>query len=195
MTVGRLLLSAALVGTFGITPAAGQSRTDVAGPVPAPGMVGIGASIGAAPPLEASFTNGLNLTGNIEGYLTRRVSLRAQVSGAFWDITGRGFTGTVRPIAVDGNVVYNFEGGKIHPFLTGGVGLYHYRFAEQPTTGSADKFGVNMGGGLEYFFHRHATATAEVLFHDITSSSLTSPVTIYSDPNYWTFTAGLKKYF
>ena len=195
MRTSVLLVSAAVLVAFGVTSAGAQSRRDVAGPVPAPGMIGVGASIGAAPPLEASFTNGLNLTGNIEGYLTRRVSVRGQVSGAFWDITGRGFTGTVRPVAFDGNVVYNFEGGKIHPFLTGGVGLYHYRFEENPTTGSANKFGLNAGGGMEYFFHRHATATAEVLYHGITSGSVTSPATTYDDPSYWTFTAGLKKYF
>ena len=75
--------------------------------------------------MEAGSTNGPDLTGNVESYLTRRVSVRAQVGGAWWDITGRGFTGSVRPIAFDGNVIYNFEGGRTHPYLTGGIGLYH----------------------------------------------------------------------
>jgi hypothetical protein len=157
-------------------------------------MVAIGASVGAAPPLEASFTNGLALTGNIEGYLSRRVSVRGQVSGAWWDITGRGFTGTVQPVVFAGNVVYNFEGGRTHPFVTGGIGLYHYRFAETPTTGSTNEMGVNLGGGVEYFFHRYDTVTGEVLFH-ATGEPITSPVTTYDQSRFWTMTVGLKHYF
>ncbi len=195
MRLGPTVLCAMLIATFGVTPAAAQGRRrDAREPVPAPGMVAIGGSFGAAPPLEASFTSGPTLTGNIEGYLTRRVSVRGQVSGAWWDITGRGFTGSVHPIAADANVVYNFEGGRIHPFVTGGVGLYHYRFEEHPTTGSANKAGVNVGGGVEYFVRRHATATAEVLFHN-TQAPMTSPLTTYSDSSYWTFTVGMKRYF
>lgn len=186
IAIGLVVASAA--------PTAAQGRSDVGSPVPAPGMVAVGASVGAAPPLEASFTNGFDLAANIERYLTRRVSLRAQLSGAFWDITGRGFTGSVHPIALDGNVVYNWEGGKIHPFATGGVGLYHYRFEEHPTTGSANKFGINVGGGVEYFINRYLTGTAEVLFHDV-ADPVKSPLTTYNDSSYWTFTVGLKKYF
>jgi hypothetical protein len=195
MRIRPALLGAALIVTFGVTSAAAQGRrSESREPVPAPGMVAIGGSFGAAPSTEASFKAGPALTGNVEGYLTRRVSLRGQVSGAWWDITGRGFTGTVQPVAFDGNVVYNFEGGRIHPFLTGGVGLYHYRFAENASRGSANQAGANVGGGLEYFVHRHATATAEVLFHD-TQAPMRSPATTYNNSSYWTFTVGMKRYF
>src|SRR5262245_7095944 len=156
MRIRPILLSAAMIVTCIAAPAIAQERRDIRGPVPAPGMVALGGSFGAAPPLEGSFTTGPVLTGNIEGYLTRRLSIRGQVSGAWWDITGRSFTGSVQPVALDGNVVYNFEGGKIHPFLTGGVGLYHYRFNENQIDGSANKPGFNGGGGIEYFVHRHA---------------------------------------
>lgn len=179
-----------IVGALAV-PAAAQERN---GPVPAPGMFAVGGSFGAAPPSEPSFTNGLALTGNVEGYLTRRVSIRGQVHGAFWDITGRGFTGNVRPMAFDGNVVYNFEGGRIHPFVTGGIGWYHYHFNENPVEGSSDRFGVNMGGGLEYFIHRHTTATAELLYHDVTSP-VHSPAATFNESNFWTITFGLKQYF
>jgi hypothetical protein len=191
-TLASFVAAVALVGLVA-TQAAAQDRGG-RGPVPAPGMVAIGGSIGAAPPSDPSFTDGLALTGNIEGYLSRRVSIRGQVDGAWWDITGRGFTGTVRPMAFDGNVVYNFEGGRIHPFLTGGVGLYHYRFNEVPTAGSADKPGVDVGAGVEYFVHRRTTVTGEFLYHDV-AEPVTSPVTTYNLTHYWTFTAGLKKYF
>ena len=194
MRIRPTLLSAAMIVTCIATSATAQTRSDTREPVPAPGMVAIGGSFGAAPPHETTFTNRPALTGNIEGYLTRRLSIRGQVSGAWWDITGRGFTGSVQPIAYDGNFVYNFEGGKIHPFLTGGIGLYHYRFDENQIKGSANKAGFNAGGGFEYFVRRHATATAEVLFHH-TSTPMQSPLTTYNDSSYWTFTVGMKRYF
>ena len=194
MRIKLAILLAASIVALSAMAADAQGHHDARGAVPARGMVAIGGSVGAAPSLEASFTNGFDLTGNIEGYLTRRVSIRAQVGGAWWDITGRGFSGTVKPVAFDGNVVCNFEGGRIHPYVTGGVGLYHYRFAETPTTGSADKPGTNVGGGVEYFVHRHATITGEVLFH-ATAQPLQSPVTTYNNTRYWTVTAGMKKYF
>jgi hypothetical protein len=191
-TLASFVAALALVALVA-APAAAQDR-DRRGPVPAPGMLAIGGSIGAAPPADPSFTDGLALTGNIEGYLSRRVSIRGQVDGAWWDITGRGFTGTVRPMAFDGNVVYNFEGGRIHPFVTGGAGVYHYRFNEVPTRGSADKPGVDLGAGVEYFVHRHTTMTGEFLYHDV-AEPVTSPVTTYNLTHYWTFTVGVKKYF
>jgi hypothetical protein len=190
-TLASFVAAVALVGLVP-TSAAAQDR-DGRGPVPAPGMVAIGGSIGAAPPADPSFTDGLALTGNIEGYLSRRVSIRGQVDGAFWDITGRGFNGTVRPVAFDGNVVYNFEGGRIHPFVTGGVGLYHYRFDETPVGGSANKPGMDVGGGLEYFVHRHTTLTAEFLYHDV-GQPVASPLTTFNLAHFWTFTVGAKAY-
>lgn len=179
---------------IGATASAQARRGEERGPVPAPGMVALGGSFGAAPPIDSSFTTGVALAANAEGYLSRRVSLRAQLSGAWWDITGRGFTGTVQPVAIDGNVVYNFEGGRIHPFVTGGIGLYHYRFAETPTHGSADKPGADVGGGVEYFVHRHTTLTGEILFHAV-SEPVKSPLTTYNSSEYWTFTVGVKQYW
>jgi hypothetical protein len=85
-------------------------------------MWAVGGSAGVAAPTDDSLSAGFDLAGNVEGYLTSRVSVRAQVSGAWWDIVGRGFTGTVSPFVFDGNLVYNWEGGKVHPFVTGGVG-------------------------------------------------------------------------
>ncbi len=190
-TAVSFVAALAIVG-FVATRAAAQDR-DARGPVPAPGMLAIGGSIGAAPPSDPSFTDGLALTGNVEGYLTRRVSIRGQVDGAFWDITGRGFTGTARPMAFDANVVYNFEGGRVHPYLTGGVGLYHYSFDETPDVGSANKPGLDLGGGLEYFIHRHTTVTAELLYHDV-GEPVASPLTTFNLTHFWTFTAGFKEY-
>lgn len=173
------------------TQAAAQDRDD-RGPVPAPGMIGIGGSIGAGTPSDPSFTNGVALTGNVEGYLTHHFSIRGQVSGSFWDITGRGFNGTAQPVAFDGNAVYNFKTGRIDPYVTGGLGLYRYRFNENRAS-AANQFGVDFGGGLEYFVMRHTSATAELLYHDV-SEPVPSTLTTFNQAHYWTVTFGLKAY-
>lgn len=189
----RLIATSALVLCTAI-PAAAQRHPEGGGPVPDKGMVAAGAQITAAMPLEASWKNGLDVTGSVEGYLSRRVSARGSVSGAWMDIFGRGFDGTINPVAFNGNLVYNWEGGKWHPYVTGGVGLYRYRFTEGITSSAANKFGVNFGGGTEYFFTRHDTLLGEVLVHSV-PGTVTSRLTTYSSPSYWTLSGGYKKYF
>ena len=84
-----LLFAFVLAGT---TPALAQRR------VPNTGMGAIGASIGAALPTETNLENGLELAGNLEGYLTPRVSIRGQVGTAWLDFTGG--AATARPLFV-----------------------------------------------------------------------------------------------
>ena len=95
-------------------------------------MWAVGASIDATVPHDASLQNGLEVAGNIEAYLAPRVSIRGQFGATWWDIIGRGFTGTVKPIFFDGNLVYNWEGGVWHPYVTAGLGAYRFHSRHQP---------------------------------------------------------------
>src|SRR5437016_13668711 len=119
--IGALLL-------VGAIPAAAQRRT----PVPNTGMWSIGGSIGAGMPSDPSLGGGLDVAGNMERYVTPRLSIRAQLGGEWNDIVGRNFTGTLSPVFLDGNVFYGREGGVWHPYLTGGLGMYRYRADEKP---------------------------------------------------------------
>jgi len=154
-------------------------------------MVAIGFTVGASVPRDAFLDNGIDLGAQVEGYLTPRVSVRGRVSGAWFAVNGG--HNTVQPLAFEGNVVHNWERGAWHPYATGGIGLYHYRFDESSITSSDSKFGVNFGGGVEYFFTRHDTLLAEALVRVIPGHA-TSLNTIY-DTGYWTFMMGYKKYF
>jgi len=185
--------AAAVVVLALANPAAAQRRNDRLRPVPDAGMVAAGAQLTAAMPVDDSLKNGLQVTGTIDGYLSRRVSVRGAVSGAWMDIFGHSFDGTVNPIAFNGNVVYNWEGGAWHPYVTGGAGLYHYRFSEGLTNSSANKFGVNFGGGAEYFFTRHDTLLGEVLYHHV-PGFVDSALTGYQ-AGFWALSGGYKKYF
>ncbi len=170
--------------------AVAQERT----PVPNTGMWAIGGAIGAGTPSDPSLSGGLDMTGNIERFLTPRFALRGQFGGEWSDIVNRGFTGTISPVFLDGNAVYNFEGGVWHPYITGGLGMYRYRAFENLAPAATDTtLGLNVGGGLEYFANRRVTVTGEILFHDI--GQVATPLTTFNKGQFWTFTAGLKRYF
>ena len=194
VTMAILVLSLGL----GVSPASAQRRTrvrraPVPARIPAAGTWAVGGSLGAALPSDASLDKGLDVAGDIEGYLTPRVSVRGQLGGAWWDISGRHFTGSIKPVYLDGNLVYNWEGGAWHPYVTGGVGMYHYRSVESGVAdGSDTEAGVNLGGGIEYFFTRDATVTGEALYHKV--GTFNSPLAAF-DGSFWTLSIGLKKYF
>jgi len=168
------------------------------GPVPDTGMLAIGASAGASIPSDGRLKNGVEIAANVEGYLTPRVSIRGQFGAAKQDFVGQPFTGHVTPLYLDGNVVYNWEGGAWHPFVTGGVGLYRFRYEETApgratVEGSDTAAGFNVGGGFEYFFTRHATMTGEALYHKV--GEVNTALAPFSDPSFWTLSLVLKKYF
>jgi outer membrane protein with beta-barrel domain len=162
--------------------------------VPASGMWGVGGSIGAAVTADDSLDNGINIAGNVERYFTPRLSIRGQLGGTWADIVGRNFTGSVSPVYLDGNVVYNWEGGILHPFVTGGAGLYFYRSSIDGARNMTDtKPGLNFGGGIEFFLDRRTTITGEALFHAV--SEVDTALATFPDGKFWTFGVGLKRYF
>jgi len=165
----------------------------VAQRAPAPGMWAVGGSVGVSVPADPSLDKGLDVAASVEGYLTSRVSVRGQLGGSWWDIVGRNFTGTVTPLRLDGNILYNWEGGKVHPYVTAGVGMYRYRstIAGAPD-GSDTDAGFNVGGGFEYFLTRRATVTGEALYHKV--GSFNTPVTTFNDGSFWSIDVGLKTY-
>lgn len=124
----------------------------------------------------------------------------ASLVGAAWNdlAPGQPFSGTIKPVWGEGNLVYNWEGGAVHPFVTAGAGVYRYGFDEHFSLdtfkGSDTTFGGNLGGGLEYFFTRHATFTGEVLYHRI--GDVTTRLVPFNDhTSFWTISMGMKKYF
>jgi hypothetical protein len=199
MPIRFTLSIVALSVILGAAPASAQRRTraqraPARASMPDAGTWAIGGSLGVSLPADPSLDKGLDVAGTVEGYLTPRVSVRGQLGGAWWDITGRHFTGTVKPLYLDGNLVYNWEGGALHPYVTAGVGMYKYRSTESGAVEGADtKAGVNLGGGLEYFFTRDATVTGEALYHKV--GAFNTPLAVFTDGSFWSLSIGLKKYF
>jgi len=194
MQIHHIIFSSLLILVVGASPVAAQRRrVPVAQRAPAPGMIGVSASIGADIPTDPGLDKGLDVAGSIEGYLTSRVSVRGQVGAAWWDIVGRNFTGTVKPLYFDGNIVYNWEGGAVHPYVTAGIGAYRFKATEGSAEGSDTKAGFNVGGGAEFFFTPRATFTAEALYHKV--DGFNTPRGSFGDGSFWRIAMGMKAYF
>lgn len=183
-----------LTALFTIVCLAGAAHTASAQnrPVPDAGMAAVGVSAGAAVPTAQYLDNGWILSANAEWYTTPRVSIRGQISGAWTGIVGQP-DNQVRPAAFLGNVVYNWERGTWHPYATGGAGIYNFRASEFGVDSHDTKFGVNFGGGIEYFLTRRDTVTGELLIHAIPGNYDTFHTQFES--TYWTISGGYKKYF
>jgi hypothetical protein len=100
----------------------------------------------------------------------------------------------VRPVFFDGNVVYNWEGGAIHPDVTAGFGVYRFHSTEHGAPeGDDTNPGVNFGGGVEYFVTRRGAMTFELLYHTV--DEIASPLATFPHGSFWSFSVGGKAYF
>jgi outer membrane protein with beta-barrel domain len=188
MRINQVVLIVGLAALANVAPASAQGR------VPAARMWAASGSIGATSPPDASLENGLAVDGSLERYLTPRVSIRGQLGASWWDITGRHFSGTVTPVFLDGNLVYNWEGGVWHPFVTGGVGLYRFHASESATRDDTDtEPGVNGGGGVELFFAPDKSMTTELTYHKV--GDVRTPLATFADGSFWRFSVGAKFYW
>ena len=88
-------------------------------------------------------------------------------------------------IYVTGGLVYRFTRGKIVPFVTVNAGIYHYRKEDvSPAVGpvidgeqvspfdtvdskNGNDFGMNVGGGVEFFLSKNTSLSMELLGHAI----------------------------
>lgn len=214
ITITTLLVTASVLSIAAPSTFAQQRRRTPARPAPAParrtlrpqvpaaGDVAVGGAIGIADPRHKNLDNGPLVSGNVEKYLTPRLSVRGQAGTAGWTLLGfQTLTGTIRPFFVDGNVVYNWEHGKWHPFATGGIGMYRFGYSQilrsgvPEVTGSDTNLGVDFGGGIEYFFARRATIVGEGLFHKVGDVATPGALFHTGGGSFFSVTGGVKKYF
>ena len=118
--------------------------------MPHTNAVAIGGEAGAFLPQADGMTNGLNVAGTFEHYITARDSLRAAVEVAQprRDVET---SDSVRQIRVGADIVHNWEGGAVHPFVGAGLGAYFLQPRDNGRSvgDSATKLGGSVLGGLE----------------------------------------------
>jgi len=110
-------------------------------------------------------------TGTFEYYTTPRVSWRGLLGVTSFDADLPG-GGSVDSTFVNANVGYNWEGGRIHPYVTGGVGLYQKDGSSNlPPEFDETVFGVNGGGGIDWFLGPRWALKFEGIFHGVTGEN------------------------
>src|SRR5215203_6036840 len=111
------ITSSVIAMVMGIIPSSVSAQT------PRTDSAAVGADIGVFLPREDFLGSGLELDGFYEYYLSPRTSIRL---GGGWMNPGSKTDDdySIRYLRVGGDLVYNWEGGSIHPFAGAGIGVY-----------------------------------------------------------------------
>ena len=155
----RLFASFILFIAFG-SAAAAQGR------VPATDSGAIGGEVGAIAPRDAALNSGPVLEGFYEYYFTPRASLRLGLGWANPSYE-REEEDSLRTLRVPVDVVYNWEGGTVHPFVGAGLGIYFIQPRDNGESAgdSETKLGTTIFGGVEFFTARTVSLKGEARYH------------------------------
>src|SRR5262245_45367650 len=141
---------------FGALLTAGSATDSLAAhkPSQAPkaGDMAVSANLGFSHSFDDNF-EGVEplLTGTFEYYTTPRVSWRGLLGFTSFDADNPS-DAEVEHTFINGNVLYNWEGGWVHPYVTGGVGFYMKDASNSfPPDVEDDELGLNFGGGVDWF--------------------------------------------
>ena len=157
--------------------------------VPAAESAAIGVDVGLFMPREEALDAGPNLEGFYEYYFAPRTSVRVGLGWANPEFD-REEDDSLRYVRIATDVVYNWEGGAIHPFVGAGLGVYFLQLRDNGRNlgDSESKLGATIFGGAEFFTSRRVSVKAEARYHLI--SDLDS-----LNPDGLALTIGVKKYF
>jgi hypothetical protein len=141
------LLSALLVTLVPIVSLAATPST-----APKAGDMAAGGSLGFAAPFDGPFDSvEPAITGTFEYYTTPRISWRGLLGFTSFsaDLPGDPKADVA---FINASFVYNWECGKVHPFATAGIGVYDKNGSNGlPPEFDETVFGVNAGGGIDWF--------------------------------------------
>lgn len=177
-----------LASVIGLLPAAVEAQ----GRTPRTGSAAVGGDVGIFRPSDDGLKSGLSLDGFYEYYMTPRTSLRL---GLGWTNPEYEFEPdtNLRHIRIGGDLIYNWEGGAIHPFVGAGIGVYIMEPRENGNSvaDSESKIGGVLLGGAELFTSDTVSVKGEVSYHLISNVEKFGP----ANPDGLKLTIGLKKYF
>lgn len=157
--------------------------------VPATDAAAIGGDIGLFLPRDPILSTGPAVEGFYEYYLSARSSIRL---GVGWASPKRAVEheDALRYVRVAMDVVHNWEGGAVHPFVGAGFGVYFLQPMDngQSFGDSESKPGGTLFGGAEFFTNRRTSVKAEARYHLVKD-------TVGVNPDGLALTIGLKRYF
>lgn len=162
------------------------------GRTPRAGSAAVGGDVGWFFPTDDALNSGVSLDGFYEYYLAPRTSVRF---GLGWTAPEYDFETdeSLRYVRVGGDVIYNWEGGAVHPFVGAGLGVYIMQPSEDgnDVAESESKLGGVLLGGLEYFTSNTVSVKGEISYHFISDVENFGP----RNPSGFKLAVGLKKYF
>ena len=149
----------------------------------------VGGEVGLFVPRQSGMGTGPAFEGMFEHYIDARNSLRADL-GWMQAKQNNDSKKSMRQIRVAGDLVHNWEGGAIHPFIGAGLGVY---FLQPRNNGSNNgpsgtEFGGTVFGGVEFFTAKTFAVKAEGRYHIVSSFN-------GYDPSGFGLAIGLKSYF
>ena len=132
----------------------------------------VSGNLGFGVPFDGPFS-GLDpvITGTFEYYTTPRISWRGQLGFTSFEADGPG-NPKVNTTFLDANFVYNWERGNLHPFATAGIGAYRKNGSSAlPPQFDETAFGLNAGGGVDWFLGRRWGLKFEGSMHGLTGEN------------------------
>jgi hypothetical protein len=165
------------------SPAAAQHR------MPHAGANAVGAEFGAFVPSQDGMSTSPEVTGFYEPYLTARDSLRLVVGWTNPKVQESNDQ-SIRQVRLGGELIHNWEGGAVHPFVGAGLGAYFLQAeaAGPPNGESATKFGGTVLGGAEFFTSKTFSVKGEVRYNAVSKWNA-------YDPSGLSLSIGFKSYF
>jgi len=181
--------SLALVSTLTLCMAAPALAQRREARNPHDGSSAVLGEVGLFLPTQDGMTTGPAVDGSYEYYLTARNSLRLGVGWANPKVD-REHADSTRQIRVGGDLIHNWEGGAIHPFVGAGVGSYFIQGLDNGNSfgPSSTRFGARLLGGVEYFTSPSFSIKGEGRYDAVTKANGYNPSGV-------TFSIGVKSYF
>jgi opacity protein-like surface antigen len=149
----------------------------------------LGAEVGVFLPRQSGMTTGPEVDGFYEYYMSARNSLRV---GGGWANPKQeaNSNARTRQIRFGVDLIHNWEGGSVHPFVGAGLGTYFLQPRVNGTNlgSSATKLGGTLLGGAEFFTSNTFSVKGEARYNLVTKSGA-------YDPSGLSLTIGVKSYF
>jgi hypothetical protein len=157
--------------------------------MPHKGASALGGEVGIFLPKEDVLTTGPVLEGFYEHYLTARDSIRVGVGwlNPKWEAES---SDSLRQIRIGADLVHNWEGGTVHPFVGAGLGAYILQFRDNGENlgDSETKLGGSVFGGAEFFTSDTFSVKGEARYHVVSKVNGFNPSGL-------SLTFGVKSYF
>lgn len=149
----------------------------------------VGADVGFFVPRQDGMSTGPEISGFYEHYVSARDSVRAIVGWS--NASEEGVPDShIRQIRIAGELIHNWEGGAIHPFLGVGLGAYvlQHRLGGADLGDNATKLGGTLIAGAEYFTSKTFSIKGEAHYHVVSDWGGYNPSGL-------ALTVGVKSYF